>query len=271
MPQKAFTTSIGYSILWIFLPVTLTIYILYPGLYGPFLFDDDANLGALKKWANESIHIRFLAFLYEGDSGPTGRPVSLASFFINDHAWPSDPYPHKYTSLLLHVLNSVLIFWFTWKLIRAAGETCLTVRQEDKRAGFIAMTVATIWAIHPLQASTVFYVIQRMTILSATFTLLTLITWLYARQSLLEGNIKKSLLLSILILLLTLSGIYSKENAALVFLYILVTGYFFFRAEERTPLLRHWLILFAIIPAALLIILITYMGLSSDYYTARPF
>ena len=97
------------------------------------------------------------------------------------------------------------------------------------------MTVAAIWLVHPLQASTVFYVIQRMTILSTTFTLLALIIWLYARQPMLENNIRKLLLPSTLILLLALAGIYSKENAALLFLYILVTEYFFFQhdREER--------------------------------------
>lgn len=264
MYRKDLIDHVICPMLWVLLPVMLAIYILYPGLSGPFLLDDGANLGALKKWAHESINIRFLAFLHGGDSGPTGRPVSLASFFINDHAWPSDPYPHKYTSLLLHALNGVLIFWFTWKLMLSAGE-------EAQISGFIAATVATLWAIHPLQASTVFYVIQRMTILSTTFTLLALIAWLYARQPLLENNIRKTLLLSALILFFTLSGIYSKENAALVFLYILVTEYFFFYNKGRSRLIKQWLILFAILPSALLVILIAYMGFSSDYYTARPF
>ncbi len=265
MHPKNTVNHIIYPVLWVFLPVALAIYILFPGLSGPFLLDDIPNLEILERWPNESIPIRFLAFLHVGDSGPTGRPVSLTSFFINDQAWPSAPYSHKYTNLLLHVLNSVLVFWFIWKLILAAGE-------KSRRSGFIAMTVATIWAIHPLQASTVFYVIQRMTILSTTFTLLALITYLYARQSLLENNIRKSLLLSMPIPFFALAGIYSKENAALLFLYILVTEYFFFqRREERPWLMKQWLILFAILPSALLIISITYMGLSSDGYTVRPF
>ncbi len=265
MHQKNAVNHIIYPILWVFLPVTLAITILFPGLSGPFLLDDIPNLGALENWADKSIDIRFLAFLHGGESGPTGRPVSLASFFINDHAWPSDPYPHKYTNLLLHTLNSVLVFWFTWKLILSAGD-------ETRRSGFMAMTVATLWAIHPLQASTVFYVIQRMTILSTAFTLFALITYLYARQPLRENNIKKSLLLSAFIPFFALTGIYSKENAALLFLYILVTEYFFFQYREERPLLmKWWLILFAILPSILLIISITYMGLSSDHYTAKPF
>ena len=266
MHPKNTVNHIIYPTLWIFFPVTLAIYILSAGLSGPYLLDDIPHFIRLERWMNDSIGIRFLAFLNEGSPGPTGRPISLASFFINDHAWPSDPYPHKYTSLLLHTINGVLVFWFTWKLMLSAGE-------KNQRSGFIAMTVAAIWLVHPLQASTVFYVIQRMTILSTTFTLLALIIWLYARQPMLENNIRKLLLPSTLILLLALAGIYSKENAALLFLYILVTEYFFFQhdREERPWLMRRWLALFAILPSALLIISITYMGLSNDYYTARPF
>ena len=266
MHPKDTVNHIIYPALWIFFPVALAIYILSAGLSGPFLLDDIPHFIVLERWMNDSIGTRFLAFLNEGSPGPTGRPISLASFFINDHAWPSDPHPHKYTSLLLHALNGILVFWFTWKLMLSTGE-------KNQRSGFIAMTVAAIWLIHPLQASTVFYVIQRMTILSTTFTLLALITWLYARQSMLENNIRKLLLPSTLILLLALAGIYSKESAALLFLYILVTEYFFFQhdREERPWLMKRWLALFAILPSVLLIISVAYMGLYSDHYTARPF
>lgn len=142
---------------------------LWPALAGPFLFDDFHNLGRLAQLQGvlDWTHIRdYLASF----PGSIGRPLSALSFLLNDYAWPSDPRPFKYTNLLIHLFNGVLVFG----LARALA------RLRPRLAGiaeWIALACALIWLIHPIQISASMLTVQRMTLLSASFGLAGL--WAY--------------------------------------------------------------------------------------------
>ena len=84
---------------------------------------------------------------------------------------------------------------------------------------FLALAVSAIWALHPLQVSTVMYAVQRMTILMATFTLLAIIFYVRARIAS-ESNQAKSLLYLVITAIFTILACFSKENGALIVLYV---------------------------------------------------
>ena len=46
----------------------------------------------------------------------------------------------------------------------------------------VALFCALLWGLHPLQLTSVLYVVQRMTSLAATFTLAAMLCWLQARE-----------------------------------------------------------------------------------------
>ncbi|MGH8541352.1 MAG: hypothetical protein ACRETW_12725 [Stenotrophobium sp.] len=144
----------------------------WPGLSGSFLLDDDTNLAALGD--NGGIHDwrGFVDFVTSGNAGPLGRPVSLASFAANAQDWPTDPKPFKLTNLLLHLLNTLFVFAFARQLLAIAG-SCWSA--------FGGVLCAAIWGLHPLQVSAVLYVVQRMTELETTFSLLGLIMFVHGR------------------------------------------------------------------------------------------
>ncbi|MDI3260686.1 MAG: hypothetical protein QJR02_13450 [Sinobacteraceae bacterium] len=142
------------------------------GLQGPFLLDDEANLAALGD--HGGIHDRqsFFAYVTSGRAGPLGRPLSLASFVLNAQNWPTDPWGFKFTNLLIHLVNMVLVFWLARRLLSLA-------RAEKAAVG--ALLCTALWGLHPIQVSTVLYAVQRMTELSAGFTLLGLIAFVHGR------------------------------------------------------------------------------------------
>ena len=161
----------------VLLLLVLTVY--WPGLSGAFFFDDSFNIlqsPAIK--VSEFTVDSFLNLWASGIAGPLGRPVSLLTFAANYYYAGFDPYWFKLTNLLIHCLNTVLIGFLSLLCLRAA-------RVMHSDAGWqygLAGLVAAFWALHPIQLTSVLYVVQRMTSLSSTFVLLGLILHIWGRQ-----------------------------------------------------------------------------------------
>lgn len=145
-----------------------------PGLEGGFIFDDIANLLDQDNWRlTEWTAPQIERVLNYGISSPTGRPLALLSFALNHYFTGLDPYWLKAGSLLLHILNTLLVWLIFQHLLR--------MTKLSKAANQLALMLAAVWALHPLQVSTVMYIVQRMEIGAATGTLLALATYLRAR------------------------------------------------------------------------------------------
>ena len=142
-----------------------------PVLEGGFLFDDHANLSALGKYGAVDSWSSFLRYVTSGIADPLGRPVSLVSFLLDARTWPAEAGPFLRTNVFLHLLNGVLLATLIHQLSCRATS-------DQKNATTIAILGAAIWMLHPLWVSTVGYVVQRQAMLSATFVLLGVLSWL---------------------------------------------------------------------------------------------
>lgn len=206
----------------------LTLLVYAPGLSGPFLFDDFPNLekiGALGPIENPEL---FQAYLSSGFSGPTGRPVALASFLIDANDWPADPAPFKRTNLLIHLLVGVILFPTIRKLLTAVS------RSSSREADWIALIATTLWLLNPFLVSTTLYVVQRMTQLTALFAILGIWGYLQGRFWLPVHPRLGYATLSFSVVLATVLAVFSKENGALLPLLIL-TMEFALRFHWTTP------------------------------------
>ncbi len=245
--------------LWgtVFLVLLLVTYQIYlPGTHGVFIFDDLPNLSPLGRYTNFSLWDNFRLFILEGSSGPTGRPISLASFYLNDVSWPSLPSGFIRTNILIHLLNGVLVYWFSLKLSN-------TLELSKNVKTFFALIITAFWLLHPMHTTTVLYIIQRMTELSATFMLAGLIFYLSGREQL-KDNLKKGF--SILFLGIGLSlifAVFSKENGILLVAYILVVEFFLLQPLHSKPprYFYYWLTPAVVAP---FITIIIYLGLHTN-------
>jgi len=184
--------------------------IYWPGLGGAFFFDDEANI--LRRTGLRMDHLSFESVwlaLSSGTAGPSGRPVSQFSFALNYFFGGFDPFAFKLTNVVIHSLNGILVFLLAEKLISAAYP-----KQSFKNNWLYAGAVALLWGLHPIQLTSVLYVVQRMTGLSAFFLLLAFLLHVLARQ---RPSLGKSgaLLLAMAWAICWPLSIFSKETGVL--------------------------------------------------------
>jgi hypothetical protein len=145
----------------------------WPGLSGPFLLDDYANLNVLGAYGSVREWSSFLYYVTSGTADPTGRPVALLTFLLDGSTWPTEPWPFKRTNLMLHLVNTALL---------AAVISRLQAGLQRRRPGlhvspWTPVLAAALWGAHPFFVSTTLYVVQREAMLPMTFVLLALLAW----------------------------------------------------------------------------------------------
>ncbi len=218
----------------------------WPGLAGPFLFDDDVNLAALGHFNQIDNWHSFFQYLTSGIACPTGRPVALLSFLLNDFAWPSQPWSFKYTNLLVHALNGVLVFWISLKLCRLSTNPSIGIHGE-----WPALASAGLWLLHPMQVATTLYVIQRMASLAALFSLCGILLYVQGREMMQTRPDRGYVWMTVAVSLFTLLATFSKESGALLPLLLATLEFTVLRWQSR--LVRHphkaWIGVFMGIPA----------------------
>lgn len=223
--------------------VAATAWACWPALTGPFLFDDFSNLNALAAFNDGFSPAAWREFFLHGMAGPSGRPLSLLSFLIDDWGWPSSPWSFKYTNLCLHILNGLLLFAVAWRLV-------LRLYPDRAHGWFPALVLAAFWLLNPYQVSSVMYVVQRMAMLAATAVLAGLWIYLIGRQWLEQGRRGAGYALILCAYGVGAGvGVLFKENAALFVLLVAVVELCCFRSA-RPFLLRMILIL----PAGLFVL-----------------
>lgn len=199
-----------------------------PGLDGPFLFDDAPNLVApLQAWLRGETGWQEIVF--GNGSGPLGRPLSMLTFLANANASGLAPLPFKATNLAIHLACGALLY---------ALLMCLLPRDRwlKHRVELCALLITGLWLLHPMQVSSVLYVVQRMAQLSALFVLAGLLAYVYGRQCLELGRQRAGWLLLFLVVPgLTLAAALSKENGILLPLLCGVIELGYFRPQPSSP------------------------------------
>ena len=172
-------TTLSYLIKPIFLYAFLliiTALIYWPGLSGDFLFDDFPNIVTNPAVHAETINLDTLqqaAKAYEPGI-VVGRPLATISFAIDYSLGGKNPWGYKLVNLLIHLIDSLLIFTLTRRLLALP-------RAGAPWSSTAAFAIALLWAVHPLQVSAIFYIVQRMETLALTFILLALLAYLRGR------------------------------------------------------------------------------------------
>ncbi|MGD0061610.1 MAG: hypothetical protein ABSD58_19555 [Verrucomicrobiia bacterium] len=149
-----------------------TVWLFWPSVHGEFLGEDDRG------YLQQAIQCNGLtwnavrwAFT---EREPYYHPLPRLSHVLDYEIWGTNAAGHHLTSIVLHALNAALVFGFLWTLLGAASLT------NGERVT-VALGVAVVFAIHPLQVESVAWISGRTQLLCTMFCIGTL--WAYAASA----------------------------------------------------------------------------------------
>lgn len=245
--------------------IFLAVLLVYSaGLSGGFIFDDYPNIvgnPALSDGEGAPASLRDI--LVAGISTPLGRPLSVLSFAVNQYLTGADPFYFKLANILLHALNGILMYF----LIRLVLRTTSLARHapvDMAKIRLFTLIVALAWGLHPINLTSVLYVVQRMNSLSALFVLSGLLVYTSGRSRMLEIG-KGHLRVAAALTLFLLPAVLCKENGILLPLFagLLETCLFRFQCNHDRDR-RFLIILFLVIVLLPLLVLLTVVALQPD-------
>ena len=257
------------------LAVLITVIVIYaPGFSGEFVLDDSDNIV-------NNPHIQFDEPTFENfkkgslssSSGTFGRPISMFTIAVNRYISGLEPFSYKLTNALIHALTGWMIYIFLTlllHLVKTRGPQCNLTHSK-----WLPAAIAFIWVIHPIQLTTILYIVQRMTSLAALFTFASLSFYLVARERMLGGgpHAPRFILLSIVSAGL---GFLCKETAILVVVYAALIEVIFLKfatgTNRGTWIFRRLAVTSLVMGGlAVVIFLISHSAWISDAYRIREF
>lgn len=237
-------------------------FIYQPASSSVYLLDDRTNLSGLASVKDAESALQFVA---SGSAGPVGRPLSLATFLPQAAMWNESAAPFIQVNIAIHLLNGLLACLFFLQLTHAR----CTDHPNDK---LIAIAAMALWLFLPLLASSSLMIVQRMATVAATFMLLGLNGYLYARSRI-ESNAYAALTgMTVSLILGTTLAVLSKENGALLPALVLVMEASLLKPPANIPLKRWraWSIVFLALPTvAIILFLLSYLPYPEDTVLKR--
>ncbi|MCZ6773571.1 MAG: hypothetical protein O7G83_16555 [Proteobacteria bacterium] len=214
-----------------FLLVAILAAVVYvPGIGGGFTFDDYFAIVLNDELDIDPARpVTLLDAAFSSTSGPLKRPVAMLSFAANRTLTGIDPVPFKLTNIAIHVVNAVLVL-----LLLQLISTALSPSSRSASAA-VACVAAALWAVHPLNLTSVLYVVQRMTSLSGTWMLIALVLYAAIRVRQIQGGRVAGFWWLAVVASWAL-GLLTKETALLLPLYVVVLECSVFRFEAGSRL-----------------------------------
>jgi len=252
----------------------LTVVIYRPGLTGDYMFDDRPNLLENRRLDMDTLDMDSLqAAAFSSRAGLLRRPISMASFALNRYFFGIAPRSYKVVNLTIHLLTG-LGLWLLGSLILRAYVRFREPDFSPVAARWLPAVVAGLWLVHPLNLTTVLYIVQRMTGLSALFSVAGLCLYLLGRLRMREGRPGLPYILGGLLGFGSLA-VFSKENGVLLPLFMLVLEYTLFRFRDRNGRVDRriaaFFVLCVAVPALLTLLVLLFEPGKLMNYTSKTF
>ncbi|MCX5707183.1 MAG: hypothetical protein NTW13_06005 [Candidatus Omnitrophica bacterium] len=141
------------------------------------------------------------------------RPLQVLSYCFDYKIWGLSPFGFHLGNVFLHILNSILVYLLFCLISTAA----------------IALPIALLFAVHPINTSVVSYISARADLLVTFFMLLSIICFgKFIRL--------KSLKWYFLSLLSAFVALFCRENSLTLFLFIILIGY---NLDPKRKIIRY--------------------------------
>jgi tetratricopeptide (TPR) repeat protein len=178
LPKEMFSEDILLKVAWIAFAVFMLTCIVYsPTLKNVFVWDDYGYITANS--TIRSLDTRSLYTMFTVRNMGNWHPLTSLSHAIDYASWGFDPFGYHLTNIILHGLNTVLLFLFVIQLmVKASNANYMATSPEiplpvSTRFLIAASVTALLFALHPLQVESVAWIAERKNLLCAFFVLLT--------------------------------------------------------------------------------------------------
>jgi len=146
-------------------------------LSGDFLYDDEFLIQ--KNQVVQNISLLPKAFITSSTYGSGGtdsfyRPIQILSYGLIHHLFGLNPIAFHAFNLLLHMINTILIFFFSLSLLK---------RVQTNEPLLISFLTALVWGLHPIHTEAVSYISATADPLHFLFGLLFLLFSLSSKWS----------------------------------------------------------------------------------------
>jgi protein O-mannosyl-transferase len=163
-PQQGFmATASNRKILFAMgLVVLLTVLAYAQVLHNDFIKFDDTVYVTANRMVQQGLTAQGLLWAVTTENAGNWHPLTWLSHMLDVELFALDPVGHHLTNLVLHIANALLLLVLSFSLTGHLGRS---------------LTVALLFALHPLHVESVAWVAERKDVLSAFFWFLTL--WAY--------------------------------------------------------------------------------------------
>lgn len=162
---------------------------------------------------------------------PNNRALSYFTFALSYSSGELSPRPYHITNILIHIASSILVFLLIIKVFKTQ---VMRKRLIASYAIPVALIVALIFALHPVQTQSVTYIVQRMTALSGMFFLAGIVLYLHGRQLHTDGKSPgRYATYYALTFLAWMAALMSKQEAAAMPIVLLAAEYIFIRDKDN--------------------------------------
>lgn len=229
------------SALQLLLLLAATVIVYWAGLQGPFLLDDSHNLAAVQAWLEGRGSLGDL--LASKLASPYGRPVAMASFAATAAIGGFTPFAFKLGNLLVHLACGLCAF----ALVSRMANRDPFLARHARKAAFL---VTGAWLLHPLNASTVLYAVQRMAQLSTLWMLGGMWAYMVIRERIERApSVASIVVLAVAMAMATTLGFLSKENGILLPAMCLLLELVYFPRSTRPNGIRAMFAFGVLLPA----------------------
>lgn len=150
-----------------FIIALLTFIVYLPALQNGFVnWDDDVYV--YKNSNIQSLDLGFLRWVSSAVVSANWHPLTLLSYATDYAIWGLNPVGYHLSNIILHALNTFLVFVLTYKLISFGKFPAV----------FASAIAAILFGLHPLHVESVAWVSERKDVLCALFFLLTIISYI---------------------------------------------------------------------------------------------
>ena len=215
-------------------PVLVFAYLVFSGVTSHEFLNWDDQLQVVSNPDIDTLNFPSVKKIFSSTYVGMYQPVTTISFAIDNALYGKDSFGFHLTSLILHLVNILLLYFLLLRL---------------KLKPIQALLPLIFFALHPMQVEPVAWISARSTLLFSQFYIMALI--FYARFA--ENRNRRDVIFSFFFFLLSL---FSKPSAVSFFLLIPAIEYYYYPKLTIRTALRSLLFLLP----AIVIFIVTYLS-----------